>query len=140
MNEKFTAKPRLPTSRGFCVFIFLLVGDGALDIPKTNEYKPINPLSVILSGVELLRVERKRTSKSASHKAKRDLVWNLGGFLTGCNIHFGKTQKFVRRSLLNAKRFSVLSSLSAQRNFDFAQDDRLIFDFDIIVRNRRLFC
>ena len=91
--------PRLKTSRGFCVLIFVLVGDGAHDIPKANEYKPINPLSVILSAVELLRVERKRTSKSASRKAKRDLVWSLGGILMRCNICLGKPPKFVRRSL-----------------------------------------
>ena len=114
-------KPRLQTSRGFRIFLFALVGDGAHDIPKANEYKPITPLSVILSVVELLPSEER--GKSASHKAKRDLAWNLGGFFTGCNIHFGKTQKFVRRSLLNAKRFSVLSSLFAQRIFDFAQND-----------------
>ena len=107
-------KPRLQTSRGFCIFIFALVGDGALDIPKANEYKLINPLPVILSAVELLRVERKRTSKSASHKAKRDLVTSLGDFLMGCNIHFGKPPKFVRRSL-RRYRSSVLYRYSLNK-------------------------
>jgi hypothetical protein len=59
-------------SRGFCIFIFASVGDSVLDIPKANEYKPINPLSVILSVVELLPSEER--GKSASHKAKRDLA------------------------------------------------------------------
>ena len=59
----------------------------------------INNQPVILSEVELLRVEPWRTSKSASLQAKRDLVTTLGDFLTECYIRIGEPPKLVRRSL-----------------------------------------
>ena len=67
---------------------------GVLQYIKKKQTKS---LYVILSGVELSPSEER--GESASHKAKRDLVTTLGGFLVGCYICRGKPPKLVRRSL-----------------------------------------
>ena len=104
LNEQFTEKTTAPNEPWFSVSISTkreLIGRGRRSRRPviSNEWHEITKQPVILSAVELLRVERKRTSKSASRKAKRDLVWSLGGILMGCNICLGKPPKFVRRSL-----------------------------------------
>ena len=82
--------------------------------------------------VELLRVERKRTSKSASHEAKRDMATNFGGFWLECYICESRPPKLVAISL---RRFgaSVLHRIVAasgslpQQNFDYANRFAVFF-------------
>ena len=112
-------------------------------------------LYVILSGgrrvrpppeVELLRVERKRTSKSASPLAKRDMATNLGGLPAESYIYCSKSPKLQAISLrrfgaLVLHRIVAASGSLPQQNFDyanrlavfFAQNDRLIGCFAISV-------
>ena len=69
--------------------------------------------------VELLRVERKRTSKSASPLAKRDMATNLGGFWLGCYICESRPPKLVAISHRRvAPRFCIGSSPRAAHSLN----------------------
>ena len=61
---------------------------------KINDYKPINPLYVILSEVEIFLSEER--GKIARRKPPRDLVTNLNGLLMGCYIDTESHQNSVR--------------------------------------------
>ena len=77
--------------------------------------KKTKPLYVILSGenceavgvVEVLRVERKRTSRTEERERRWDLVTNLDSFIQRMLHSAGKPPRFVRRS---PRRFGALLS------------------------------
>ena len=107
---------------------------------KTNAYRAQNTRAAILrlvfsillrnisvchpELVELPRVEPWRTSGSASHKAKRDLAQNFGGFLSRCNIHNKSHPNSLRDPIVaDAPRFCLFASLNPQ-NFDYENRSR----------------